>query len=94
VFLCLFCLDYRKEVYKNREIVYEASTTAQKDITGGGGEVHVRIDHEDLHVIRMEDGTYGTHLLPFQHYGSVEQLTKDVIDKVPQFRKRSSKQSK
>jgi hypothetical protein len=39
----------------------------------------------------MEDGSYGTHLLPFQNYGSVEELTRDVIDKVPQFRKGLSK---
>ena len=88
-------MDHRKEIYKDKEIVYEAPATAEEDVTGSrSGEVHVRIDHQELHVIRMEDGTYGTHLLPFQNYGSIEQLAKDVIDKVPQFRKGSSKQSK
>jgi hypothetical protein len=90
--LHIYYLDQRKEIYKGKEIAYDIPATTQKDSTGV--EVHLKIDHEDLHVIRMEDGTYGTHLLPFQNYGSIEQLAKDVIDKVPQFRKRSTKQSK
>jgi hypothetical protein len=85
-------LDHRKEIYKDKEIAYDMPPPTEKGSIGG--EVHVKIDHEDLHVIRMEDGTYGTHLLPFQNYGSIEQLAKDVIDKVPQFRKRSTEQSK
>ena len=77
----------KREIYKGKEIIYEIPTTAEKNV----GEIHVTIDNEHIHTTRMEDGSYGTHLLPFQNYGSVEELTKDVIDKVPQFRKGLSK---
>jgi hypothetical protein len=76
----------RKEIYKGKEIIYK-SHTAEENV----GEMHVKIDQKDLHVMQLEDGSYKTHFLPFQNYGSIEELSKDVIDKVPQFRKGLSK---
>jgi hypothetical protein len=38
----------------------------------------------------MEDGSYATHFLPFRTYRSIEELSKDAIDKVPAFKKKES----
>jgi len=74
-------LSPKKEIYKGREIVFEIP-----DDDNYVGEIRVEIDGQHLHVIRLEDGTYGAHLLPYSNYPSLLELAKDVIDKVPQFR--------
>jgi len=74
-------LTIQKEIYKGREIDFDVP-----DDNNYIGEIRVEIDGQHLHVIRMEDGTYGAHLLPYNNYPSLVELAKDVIDKVPQFR--------
>jgi len=77
-------VEHKKEKYKGREIEYDISSNDQEDAPG---EMHIKIDEKHLHIVRAEDGSYTTHFLPFQSYNSMEQLSKDVIDKVPAFRK-------
>jgi hypothetical protein len=78
-------MEHKKEKYKGREIQYDMPSMEHENIATA--EIHVKIDEKDLHVMRTEDGSYSTHLLPFQAYNSVEELSRDVIDKVPVFRK-------
>jgi hypothetical protein len=78
-------VKHKREEYKGREIEYDMPGSGQEN--AASGEIHVKIDEKHLHVMRAEDGSYSTHFLPFQAYNSVEELSKDVIDKVPAFRK-------
>jgi hypothetical protein len=80
-------VKHKREKYKDREIEYDMPSSNQEN---AAGEIHVKIDQKHLHVMRAEDGSYSTHFLPFQAYNSVEELSKDVIDKVPAFRKEES----
>jgi hypothetical protein len=73
-------LTIQKEIYKGKEIAFEIP----EDDTYIG-KIHLQINGEHIHVTRMEDGRYATHLLPYVDYSSVLQLAKDLIDKVPQF---------
>jgi hypothetical protein len=82
-------VKHKREEYKGREIEYDMPSSNQENVAGAG-EIHVKIDERHLHVMRAEDGSYTTHSLPFQAYNSVEELSKDVIDKVPAFRKEES----
>jgi hypothetical protein len=70
-----------KETYKSKEISFEIP-----DDDSHIGEIHLEINGEHVHVTKMEDGRYATHLLPYADYSSVLELAKDLIDKVPQFR--------
>jgi len=80
-------VEHKKRKYKGREIEYNLSTVEQKNATG---EMDLKIDEKHVHIIRTEDGLFVTHLLPFQTYNSIDELFKDVIDKVPAFRKEES----
>jgi hypothetical protein len=80
-------VKHKKQKYKGREIEYNISTAEQENATG---EVDLKIDERHVHVIRTEDGSFVTHLLPFQTYNSMDELSKDVIDKIPAFRKEES----
>jgi hypothetical protein len=80
-------VGYKKRKYKGREIEYNISTMGQENATG---EMDLKIDEKHVHIIRTEDGLFVTHLLPFQTYNSIDELFKDVIDKVPAFRKEES----
>lgn len=82
-------MKHKREKYKGREIEYDMPSSDQEN---AAGEIHIKIDEKDLHVMRAEDGSYTTHFLPFQAYNSVEELSKDVIDKVPAFKKEESSQ--
>lgn len=77
-------MEHKREKYKGKEIEYDdMSSSDQKD---AASEMHVKIDGKDVHIMRTEDGSFVTHLLPFQSYSSIEGLSKDVIDKVAVFR--------
>jgi hypothetical protein len=77
-------MGHKKEKYKGREIEYDMPARDQENAPG---EVHLKIDNKHLHVMRTEDGSFVTHLLPFQNYKSMEELSKDIIDKVPALKK-------
>jgi hypothetical protein len=79
-------VENTKQEYKGKEIVYVVPEDKSYI-----GEIHVKIDQEHLHAIRLENGLYTTHFLPHQQYSSIYELAKDVIDKVPQFSKSSSR---
>jgi hypothetical protein len=81
-------VEHKKQKYKGREIEYNNLSTAEQE--NATGEMDLKIDEKHVHVNRMEDGSFVTHLLPFQTYNSMDELSKDVIDKVPAFRKEES----
>jgi hypothetical protein len=81
-------MEHKKEKYKGKEIEYDMPSSDQEN--AAPDEIHIKIDEKHLHVMRAEDGSYATHFLPFQAYNSVEELSKDVIDKVPAFRNKES----
>jgi hypothetical protein len=83
-------VEHKREKYKGREIEYDIPSGDQ---LSAAGEMHVKIDKKHLHVMRTEDGSFATHLLPFQTYNSMDELSKDVIDKVPAFRKEEEEES-
>jgi hypothetical protein len=68
------------EKYKGKSIVYNIP-----DDNTYVGEIELTIDGEHVHVVKMQDGNYGAHLLPYNYYTSVIDLAHDVIDKTPQF---------
>jgi hypothetical protein len=72
-----------KENYKGKEIIIE--TPEDPNYVG---EIGLQIDGKHVHTIRMEDGTYSCHLLPYANYNSPFELSKAVIEKVPQFNNR------
>ncbi len=80
-------MERKREKYKGREIEYDMPSSDQESTAD---EMHLIIDKKHLHVMRMEDGSFATHLLPFQAYNSMEKLSKDIIDKVPEFKKEES----
>lgn len=80
-------MKHKKENYKGRQIEYDVPSDDQEN---AASEIRIKIDEKDLHVLREDDGSYTTHFLPFQAYKSVEEISKDVIDKVPAFRKQES----
>jgi hypothetical protein len=81
-------VEHKREKYKGRVIEYDMPSSDQEKNTGH--ETNVMIDQKHLHVMRMEDGSFVTHFLPFRTYHSIEELSKDIIDKVPEFRKEGS----
>jgi Tyrosinase co-factor MelC1 len=80
-------VEHKTEKYKGREIEYDMPARDQEN---AAGEMHLKIDKKHIHVMRAEDGSFATHFLPFQTYNSMEKLSKDIIDKVPAFRKQES----
>ena len=50
------------------------------------GMLGIQLEHKHIHAMRLIDGSYATHFLPYLHYDSVESLTESVIDNVPFFR--------
>jgi hypothetical protein len=77
-------LREQNETYKDIQITY--SIPQDKRYVG---DVKIKIGDKHIHAIRLSDGSYGTHFLPFKNYDSVEQLAKDIVDKVPYFRELS-----
>ena len=73
-------------MYHNTEITYSIPEDERYV-----GEIHMKIGGQHLHAMRLSDGSYATHFLPFKNYDSVQQLAKDVVDKVPYFSKDSVK---
>ena len=74
-------METRKETYKGKEIIFGIP-----DDPNYIGEIELEIDGKHIHMIKMEDGTYGAHLLPYANYSSIMQLARDVIEKVPEFK--------
>lgn len=72
----------RKILYRNKEIIY--SIPEDKNYVG---EIHILMAGHHLHAMKLGDGSYATHFLPFKNYDSVQELTRDVTDKVPYFSK-------
>lgn len=66
--------------YRGKKIVYDIP-----DDNSYVGEVHLEIDGEHVHAIRMQDGNFGAHLLPYMYYTSIVDLAHDIMDKTPQF---------
>ena len=66
--------------YKQKEIIIEVPEDPNYI-----GEILLQIDGKHIHAIKMEDGTYSSHLLPYSNYNSPLELSKAIIDKVPQF---------
>lgn len=71
----------KSRVYKNKEVSYSVPEDPNYV-----GLVDVEIEHRHVHTARLLDGTYATHFLPYLHYDSIEELTNEVIDKVPFYR--------
>ena len=67
--------------YKNKEIKYSIP-----DDPNYVGKIDLEIEHNHVHALKLLDGKYATHFIPYLHYDSIEELTNDVIDKVPFFR--------
>jgi hypothetical protein len=67
----------RSEEYRGKHILYP-----ENDLYG---ESEMIINGESVHVIKMKDGKYGSHFLPYVHYNSITELAHEIIDKVPQF---------
>jgi hypothetical protein len=72
----------REEIYHNSQIIYSIPKDEQYM-----GEINIKIGGQHVHAMRLSDGSYATHFLPFKNYNSIEELAKDVVDKVPYFRK-------
>lgn len=73
----------KSEEYKGKHILYEEKDPSfygqiEVEITPSIGDGHV-------HTIRMKNGRYGTHLLPYRDYSSIPEMAHDIIDKVPAF---------
>jgi hypothetical protein len=68
------------ERYKGKEIAFEIPADESKI-----GEVRLEIEGKHVHAIRMEDGKYGSHVLPYSDYDSIIDLAKALIDNVPEF---------
>jgi hypothetical protein len=81
----VFLLAERKEEYHDKEIEYSIPEDEHYI-----GEIHVRIAGKHLHTMRLSDGSYAAHSLPFINYDSIQELTRDVVDKVPYFMDDSS----
>lgn len=71
----------KSRIYKNKEITY----SIPEDLSYVG-KIDLEIEHKHVHALRLLDGTYATHFLPYLHYDSIEELTNEVIDKVPFYR--------
>ena len=67
--------------YKGKKFVY--SFPMAKNYVG---MLDIQLEHKHIHAMRLIDGSYATHFLPYLHYDSVESLTESVIDNVPFFR--------
>jgi hypothetical protein len=71
-----------KEIYRNKEIIYSIPEDRQYV-----GEIHVLMAGHHVHAMKLSDGSYTTHFLPFKDYDSIQELMRDVADKVPFFSK-------
>jgi len=67
--------------YKGKKFVY--SVPMAKNYVG---LLDIQLEHRHIHAMRLIDGSYATHFLPYLHYDSVESLTESVIDNVPFFK--------
>ena len=43
------------------------------------------INDADIHVMTLKDGKFATHYFPYSSFDSLEEMAKDLIDKVPEF---------
>jgi hypothetical protein len=78
----LFESDLLKpRIYRNKEITYSIPEDPNYV-----GKIDLEIDHKHVHALKLIDGTFATHFLPYLHYDSIEELTNEVIDKVPFYR--------
>lgn len=68
-------------IYKGKKFVY--SVPEAKNYVG---MLEIQVEHKHIHAMRLLDGSYATHFLPYLHYDSVESLSESVIDNVPFFR--------
>jgi hypothetical protein len=50
------------------------------------GDIYAQVGGHNIHIMKLIDGSYATHLLPFRSYSSVQELTRDVMDKVPYYK--------
>ncbi len=71
-----------KEKYRNKEIIYSIPEDEQYI-----GEIHVKMAGHHLHAMKLGDGSYATHSLPFKNYDSLQELMRDVANKVPYYSK-------
>lgn len=53
--------------------------------TGHSEHNILTIDNIPLHVMKLSDGGYKTHYLPYWSYSSLEDLSRDIIDMTPRF---------
>jgi hypothetical protein len=68
-------------MYKNKEIAYSISEDPNYV-----GKIDLEIEHHHVHALRLLNGKYATHFLPYLEYDTIEELTNEVIDKVPFYR--------
>lgn len=71
-------------MYNGIEITYSVPSDEEHI-----GDIHMKIGEQHLHAVRLSDGSYTTHFLPFKNYDSIQSLARDAVDKVPYFAKRS-----
>jgi hypothetical protein len=71
----------KSRIYKGKKYVY--SVPKAKNYVG---MLEIQVEHIHIHAMRLIDGSYATHFLPYLHYDSAESLTESVIDNVPFFR--------
>lgn len=71
----------RKELYRDNEIAYSIPEDPNYV-----GDIHAQVGGHHVHIMKLIDGSYATHLLPFRSYSSVQELTRDVMDKVPYYK--------
>ena len=64
---------------------HEHALTDHHNHGGGSNHSSLTIDNANVHVMKLQDGTYATHYFPYWGYSSLEDLAKDIIDKVPEF---------
>ena len=70
----------KSTTYKGKKIIY--SVPRDKNYVG---MIDLQVEHKHIHAMRLMDGSYATHFLPYLHYDSVEALTESVIDKMSHF---------
>jgi hypothetical protein len=69
-------------MYRNKAIIYSIPEDPEYV-----GEIHAKVEGHHIHAMKLIDGSYATHFLPFRSYSSVQELTRDVMDKVPYFKR-------
>jgi hypothetical protein len=71
----------QKESYHGKEITYSIPEDPSYN-----GDIHAQIGGHHVHIMKLIDGSYTTHLLPFRSYSSMQELTRDIMDKVPYYK--------